>query len=84
MKILREVKQLVQEDVRRYNSRKTSSFIAIMQALYAHPSFLGVLWYRISHVLWARRANPLVYTLLILTRALYPLGPYASWERPIV
>jgi serine O-acetyltransferase len=42
-------------------------------ASYVHPSFVGVVWYRLGRALWLRRRNPICFALLILNRALYPL-----------
>ncbi len=64
---------VIRQDIERYNQNGASFAIATIQALYAHPSFLGVLWYRLGHALWIGRSNPVLYALLVLNRSLYPL-----------
>jgi serine O-acetyltransferase len=63
----------IRQDIERYNSGRAISAVATVKALYAHPSFLGVLWYRLGHALWVRRSHPVAYVLLTLNRSLYPL-----------
>jgi serine O-acetyltransferase len=61
-------------DIERYKSHPNEGqFITVVKALYSHPSFIGVIWYRLSRYLWLRKDRPVFLLILIGTRALYPL-----------
>ena len=64
----------LRHDVLRYRQQE-SEFILVtaIKAIYSHPSFLGVVWYRIGHWLFLRRRNPLWLLLLLINRFLYPV-----------
>ena len=65
---------LIRHDIDRYTTNDESSLLlSVIRAIYIHPSFLGVVWYRIGRELWLRRKNPIWFVLLIVNRALYPL-----------
>ena len=65
--------ELIRRDIKRYNNGSGNVLLATIRAAYSHPSFAGVIWYRIGHALWLRRKNPVWFILLIINRALYPL-----------
>ncbi len=65
--------ELIRRDIERYNDPGGNILLAGIRAAYSHPSFAGVVWYRIGHALWLRRKNPLWLILLVINRALYPL-----------
>ncbi len=71
--LLKTLGSAIQQDIERYNQNSVNSAIAAIQALYAHPSFLGVLWYRLGHALWIGRSNPVLHVLLAVNRGLYLL-----------
>ena len=61
-------------DIERYKSHPSQGqFIAGAKALYSHPAFAGVVWYRLSRYLWLKKRNPLFFLFLLMTRLLYPL-----------
>lgn len=61
----------MRQDVRRYSD--AAFLVVLIKVLYAHPSFAGVLYYRIGHWLWSTRRNPLAWLAYVCHRALYPL-----------
>jgi serine O-acetyltransferase len=64
----------IKQDTMRYREQPDESLIVtFIKALYNHPSFAGILWYRLSHAAWLRKRNPLFGIILIVMRALYPL-----------
>ncbi len=63
----------IKSDVKRYTSDGDRVLIATIKAAYNHPSFIGLIWYRIGHALWEKRKNPICFILLMLNRFLYPL-----------
>jgi serine O-acetyltransferase len=63
----------IKGDIKRYNRDGNRILFATIKAAYTHPSFIGLIWYRIGHALWARRKNPIWLLLLLLNRFLYPL-----------
>ena len=61
-------------DVQRYRRDANEVLAAtILKALYNHPSFAGVVWYRFSRALWLEKDNLLCFLLLIVMRFFYPL-----------
>jgi serine O-acetyltransferase len=64
---------LIRSDIARYNRSNSPILLAAIHAAYTHPSFVGVIWYRIERHLWLRRENPIYFIPLLFTRALYPL-----------
>jgi serine acetyltransferase len=64
---------LIRSDIERYNCDHSNLIVAMIKAAYTHPAFIGVIWYRIGHAIWARRRNPICFIALILHRILYPL-----------
>jgi len=72
--IIRKVKMLkiIKSDLKRYNRNKEKLLPALIKAAYSHPSFFGLLWYRIGHSFWERRKNPLFFTMLMINRFLFP------------
>ncbi len=65
--------EMIRRDIERYNNDGHNILLAAIKAAYSHPSFAGVVWYRMGHALWLRRKNPIWLILLIINRALYPL-----------
>jgi serine O-acetyltransferase len=65
--------EAIWRDIQRYKKDEENLFFSLVKAAYTHPSFIGVLWYRIGHALWVRRKNPLFFILLMFHRILYPL-----------
>lgn len=64
----------LRSDIKRYASRRHEAvLLTTIKALYSHPSFTGVLWYRLSRLFWLRRHNPVHRFFWILTRVPYPL-----------
>lgn len=64
----------VTQDIDRYRQTPSEAlFVAAVRALYSHPAFAGVLWYRLSRFLWVRKQNPLWWICLAFLRVLYPL-----------
>lgn len=65
----------LKHDIRRYAEPQTTSplFMTALKNLYSHPSFAGVVYYRIGRYLWLNRAAPLVAVLFFLHRLLYPV-----------
>ncbi len=72
---LRQTIKAIQSDISRYAARgKYRNVVAvILENLYCHPSFAGVLYYRIGRWLWLSRKNVLFAVLLVCHRILYPL-----------
>jgi serine O-acetyltransferase len=64
---------LIRSDVVRYNSSDAPLLLVAIKAAYTHPSFVGVIWYRMERHLWLRRGNPVYFIPLFFTRAFYPL-----------
>ena len=63
----------IKQDIYRYKFCEDDSlWLTFIKALYTHPSFAGILWYRFGHYSWKRRNNPIYFMLLILNRSLYP------------
>jgi serine O-acetyltransferase len=61
-------------DIKRYRGHPDESLIiTFFKALYSHPSFAGILWYRLSRAAWLRQRNPVFLICLMVMRALYPL-----------
>lgn len=65
--------ETIKSDLKRYNRDGNRLLPAMIKAAYTHPSFIGLIWYRIGHALWNRRKNPIFFILLIFHRILYPL-----------
>jgi serine O-acetyltransferase len=65
--------ELIRRDIERYNNGSGNILLTAIRAAYSHPSFIGVIWYRIGHALWLRRKNPVWLILFTISRALYPL-----------
>ena len=64
----------LRDDIKRYQKHPGESMIfTIMKSLYSHPSFAGIIWYRLSRAAWLRKRNVLFGIILILMRCLYPL-----------
>src|SRR4030065_1672661 len=63
---------LIKSDLYRYEDRNQNFLLSIVKTIYTNPSFLGIVWYRISHWLWLNRRNPILFILLIFNRFFYP------------
>ncbi len=64
--------QLIRSDIERYNGDDRHLLKGAFKAAYSHPSFVGVIWYRMGHHAWTHRANPIYKLLLVINRILYP------------
>jgi serine O-acetyltransferase len=65
--------EYLRSDIDRYRTENSGWLSTIIKALYTHPSFLGVLYYRIERSLWTHKRNPISFILFIFTRFLYPI-----------
>jgi serine O-acetyltransferase len=65
--------EIIKSDLKRYNRDNDRLLHSMIKAAYTHPSFIGLVWYRIGHALWEKRKNPICFILLIINRFLYPL-----------
>ena len=64
----------ITKDIERYRQTPGEAIVlTAVRALYSHPAFAGVLWYRLSRFFWVRRRNPLWWVCLAFLRVLYPL-----------
>lgn len=61
----------IRQDVRRYSDG--AFLVLLIKILYAHPSFAGILYYRVGHWLWGTRRNPLAWGAYVCHRVFYPL-----------
>ena len=51
--------KMLECDIERYKSHPNEGqFVTVVKALYSHPSFFGVVWYRLSRYLWLRKDRP--------------------------
>lgn len=74
---------LIRSDIRRYANRNSNLVATAIEAAYAHPAIIGVIWYRIGHALWLKRKNPLFFVLFVINRILYPIVRiYSGLELP--
>lgn len=71
---LRHTFNAIQRDISRYAEAVNRKNIAavVIESMYAHPSFVGVIYYRIGRWFWLSRQNPLMVVLLVFHRILYP------------
>jgi serine O-acetyltransferase len=65
--------ETIKSDIKRYNRDNDGLLYSMVKAAYTHPSFIGLVWYRIGHALWGKRKNPIFFILLTIHRILYPL-----------
>lgn len=66
--------EAIRMDVQRYGQqRHENNVLACVRALYSHPAFWGVLWYRLSHEAWSHRHNLFQGLWYFFLRLLYPL-----------
>lgn len=63
----------LREDTERYRQNERYILITAIKAVYSHPGYLGVIWYRFGHFFWINRKNPIWGILLVLNRLFYPL-----------
>lgn len=61
-------------DIERYKRQPGQGWVVTaMMALYSHPAFAGVAWYRFGRAMWLRRRNVLFFLGMLVHRILYPL-----------
>jgi serine O-acetyltransferase len=66
-------------DVDRYRVNPgDTQCVTLVRALYSHPAFAGVAWYRVSRYFWERKNNPFFLFLLLVARIIYPLVRFYS------
>jgi serine O-acetyltransferase len=66
--------EVLRSDLQRYKKKADyNNLLTVVEAVYSHPSFVGVVWYRVGHALWLRRKNPFWFILLGISRLLYPI-----------
>lgn len=70
----RRLFSFISQDVERYQTTPgENAIVTAVRALYSHPAFEGVLWYRWSRFCWLRKQNPFWWLCLAALRVLYPL-----------
>ncbi len=63
----------LRQDIQRYQEHTGQALLTTFcKALYCHPSFAGVVWYRTSRALWLKKHNMLAQICLIILRVFYP------------
>ncbi len=65
--------QILRQDLERYRRGQRGLLRTALEAVYCHPAYVGVVWYRSGHYFWQRRTNPVWALLLVINRVLYPL-----------
>jgi serine O-acetyltransferase len=64
----------LRSDIQRYKKKPAdNTLLTAVVAAYVHPSFFGIVWYRLGRALWLRKRNPLFFLLLLINRLFYPL-----------
>jgi serine O-acetyltransferase len=65
---------ILRSDIQRYKKNPgDNTILTAVVAAYVHPSFLGIVWFRMGRAFWLRRRNLLFLLLLFFNRLLYPL-----------
>lgn len=72
---LQQTIKAIQCDISRYATKGEyrNAAAVVLESLYSHPSFAGIIYYRIGRWLWLSRKNVLFGALLVCHRILYPL-----------
>lgn len=61
-------------DLARYKVNPNDGWLVTScKAVYSHPSFVGIVWYRLSRWFWLRKRNRVFWMAWLITRIFYPL-----------